>query len=70
MRAAIMRETALRLKSWKRIQAFSKINAAGQSIDRSELVSMNDLFDRMINQKLESYAQTGALPEWFKARAE
>ena len=28
---------------------------------------MNDLFDRMSTQELEAYAQTGALPEWFKA---
>jgi hypothetical protein len=28
---------------------------------------MNDLFDRMSKTELESYAQTGVLPEWFKA---
>jgi len=31
---------------------------------------MNDLFDRMSTQELETYAQTGALPEWFKARVD
>jgi hypothetical protein len=48
------------------IQAYSKINAAGEWIDRTETVSMNDLFDRMSTQELEAYAQTGALPSWFK----
>lgn len=48
------------------VQAYSKINAAGEWIDRTETTSMNDLFDRMSNQELENYAQTGALPEWFK----
>lgn len=51
------------------VQAYAKINAAGQWIDRTESVSMNDLFDRMSTAELESYAQTGALPEWFRATA-
>ena len=49
------------------VQAYSKINAAGQWIERTEKVSLNDLFDRMSTQELEAYAQTGTLPEWFKA---
>jgi hypothetical protein len=49
------------------VQAYAKINAAGEWIDRSETTSMNDLFDRMSTQELETYAQTGALPEWFNA---
>jgi hypothetical protein len=49
------------------VQAYAKINAAGEWIDRTETVSMNDLFDRMSTQELEAYAQTGALPGWFKA---
>jgi len=49
------------------IQAYAKINAAGEWIDRTETTSMNDLFDRMSTQELEAYAQTGALPGWFKA---
>jgi hypothetical protein len=52
------------------IQAYAKINAAGEWIDRTETTSMNDLFDRMSMQELEAYAQTGALPEWFKARVD
>jgi hypothetical protein len=50
------------------VQAFSKINAAAEWIDRTETTSMNDLLDRMSTQELEAYAQTGALPEWFKTR--
>ncbi len=49
------------------VQAYSKINAAGEWIDRTETVSMNELFDRMSTPELESYAQTGALPGWFRA---
>ena len=49
------------------VQAYSKINSAGQWIDRSEQVSLNDLFDRMSTQELEEYAQNGALPQWFEA---
>jgi hypothetical protein len=49
------------------IQAYAKINSAGQWIDRTEQVTMNDLFDRMSTQELEDYAQSGALPGWFQA---
>ena len=49
------------------VQAYSKINAAGEWIDRTETVSMNDLFDRMSSQELEAYAQSGDLPGWFRA---
>jgi hypothetical protein len=49
------------------VQAYAKINAAGEWIDRTETVSMNDLFDRMSTEELETYAQTGALPRWFSA---
>lgn len=49
------------------VQAYAKINAAGEWIDRTETVSMNDLFERMSTQELEAYAQTGALPGWFRA---
>ena len=51
------------------VQAYAKINTAGEWIDRTETTSMNDLFDRMSTAELESYAQTGALPDWFKATA-
>jgi len=49
------------------IQAYSKINAAGQWIERTEQVSLNDLFDRMSTQELEQYAKDGTLPKWFEA---
>jgi hypothetical protein len=51
------------------IQAYAKINAAGEWIDRTETVSMNDMFDRMSTEELESYAQHGTLPQWFQATA-
>jgi hypothetical protein len=47
------------------IQAYSKINAAGQWIERRELINLNDLFDRMSIEELEAYAKNGALPGWF-----
>ena len=49
------------------VQAYAKINAAGEWIDRTETVSMNDLFEHMSNEEMEAYAQSGALPGWFKA---
>jgi hypothetical protein len=49
------------------VQAYAKINVAGEWIDRTETVSLNDLFDRMSTEELEVYAQSGALPEWFRA---
>lgn len=48
------------------VQAYAKINAAGEWIERTETVSLNQLFDRMTTQELEAYAQTGTLPEWFR----
>jgi hypothetical protein len=49
------------------VQAYAKINAAGEWIDRTETVSLNDLFERMSNEEMEAYAQTGTMPEWFQA---
>src|SRR6476646_5848733 len=43
-------------------QAYSKINASGQWIDRSEHIDLNALFERMTQQELEAYAQDGTLP--------
>jgi hypothetical protein len=48
------------------VQAYAKINSAGQWSDGVEQVSLNDLFDRMTTQELEDYAQSGALPGWFR----
>ena len=44
------------------IQAYAKINAAGQWVGRSENVSLNELFDRMSKEQLEKYARDGELP--------
>jgi hypothetical protein len=50
------------------IQAYAKINAAGEWVDRTETVSLNELFDRMSTDELEAYAQKGTLPTWFRAK--
>jgi hypothetical protein len=47
-------------------QALAKINSAGQWIDRTEQVNLNDLFERMTAQELETYARDGSLPDWFR----
>ena len=49
------------------IQAYSKINAAGQWVERTEHVNLNELFDRMTREELEAYAKEGALPGWFES---
>ena len=48
------------------IQAYSKINAAGQWVDRREHVNLNELFDRMTREEMEAYAKEGTLPAWFE----
>jgi hypothetical protein len=47
------------------VQAYAKINAAGQWIDRSEHVNLNELFERMTVEELETYARDGVLPASF-----
>jgi hypothetical protein len=47
------------------VQAYAKINAAGQWIDRTETVNVHELFDRMTQGELEAYARDGKLPAWF-----
>jgi hypothetical protein len=47
------------------VQAYAKINAAGQWIDRTEITTMNELFERMTTAELENYARDGNLPDWF-----
>lgn len=49
------------------VQAYAKINSAGEWIDRTETVSLNQLFDKMTTGELEGYAETGTLPAWFRA---
>ena len=48
------------------IQAYAKINAQGQWVDRSEHVNLNELFERMSREELETYARDGKLPDWFR----
>ncbi len=48
------------------VQAYAKINAAGQWVDRSEHVNLNELFETMTQQDLETYAKDGTLPDWFR----
>jgi hypothetical protein len=47
------------------VQAYSKINANGQWVDRTEHMNLNELFDKMTQQELEAYARDGSLPTWF-----
>jgi len=47
------------------IQAYAKINAGGQWVERSERVNLAELFERMSSLELEAYAREGALPAWF-----
>jgi hypothetical protein len=51
------------------IQAYAKINAQGQWVDRSEYVNLNELFERMSKDELETYARDGKLPGWFTETA-
>src|SRR5271167_4589966 len=48
------------------IQAYTKINAMGQWVDRSEHVNLNELFERMTREEMETYAKEGTLPAWFE----
>ena len=47
------------------VQAYAKINAQGQWVDRSEHIDLNELFERMTQEELEMYARDGKLPAWF-----
>jgi hypothetical protein len=47
------------------IQAYAKINSAGQWVDRTEQINLNELFERMSAEELERYATRGELPDWF-----
>lgn len=43
------------------IQAYAKINAQGQWVER---VDMRAVFDSMTREELDVYARTGELPTW------
>jgi len=47
------------------VRAYASINAVGQWVERSEQVSLNELFERMSREELEAYASDGTLPDWF-----
>src|SRR5271167_902328 len=48
------------------VQAYTKINAMGHWVDRSEHVNLNELFERMTREEMETYAKEGTLPAWFE----
>jgi len=52
------------------VQAYAKINAQGQWIDRSETDNLSKLFDRMTRDELEAYARDGTLPRWFPVQSQ
>ena len=47
------------------VRAYASINAIGQWVERSEQVSLNELFEQMTREELEAYARDGTLPDWF-----
>ena len=47
------------------IQAYAKINNRGQWIERVEGTDMNQLFEKMTSEELDTYARDGSLPDWF-----
>ena len=48
------------------VVAYSKINAEGRFVERSERIDLNALFERMSKEELREYAETGKLPAWFE----
>src|SRR5215472_182591 len=52
------------------VSAYARINSAGQWVERSERIDLNQLFDRMSAAELDEYARSGKLPEWFSRTVE
>src|SRR5215813_15137204 len=52
------------------VSAYARINSAGQWVERSERIDLNQLFDRMSAVELDEYARSGKLPEWFSRTVE
>jgi|SRR5215813_8319073 len=52
------------------VSAYARINSAGQWVERSERIDLNQLFDKMSAVELEEYACSGKLPEWFTSITE
>ena len=48
------------------VQAYAKINARGEWIERDEHLGLHDLFDRMTPEELDAYAKHKTLPSWFQ----
>jgi hypothetical protein len=48
------------------VAAYARINSEGRLVERSERVDLNQLFDRMSQEELQKYAETGRLPDWFE----
>jgi len=48
------------------VQAYAKINAQGQWIERTQNLNLNEMFERMSSSELEAYAREGTLPGWFQ----
>jgi len=46
------------------IQAYAKINANGEWVDRVEHVDLKAVFDRMSSEEMLTYATKGILPPW------
>jgi hypothetical protein len=65
-RRSTLRELASATAVVSAVAAYAKINANGQWIERSEHVSLNELFDRMTPQEMEIYAKEGTVPTWFE----
>jgi len=51
------------------VRTYPSINSFGQWVERSEQVNLNELFERMTREELETYARDGTLPEWFTRTA-
>lgn len=51
------------------VATFARINSRGQLVERTERVDLNKLFERMTQDEMRRYAESGALPEWFPADA-
>jgi hypothetical protein len=48
------------------MQAYAKINARGEWVERDERTYLHDLFDRMSPEQNDAYAKDGTLPTWFR----
>jgi len=48
------------------IQAYAKINANGEWVDRVEHVDLKAVFERMSREELDLYARDGTLPPWTR----